>query len=82
MAMGAHDHEKPLTGLAHCPKPFLLAKSNDGVNKVKVVNNMFFVWKRFAKLLMSWLISSISGDLFNVVSGYRSVNEMWKSLEA
>lgn len=82
LAVRAHDLEEHLTGLFSCRKPFLLVKSDDGVSEIKVVNNQFFVWKRFDKLPIGWLISSISSDLFSLMSGCSTTNEMWESLKA
>lgn len=81
LVVKTHGLEEHVTGLSLYPKHFLLVKPNNGIGEVNIANNMFSVWKRLDKLLMSWLISLIYGDLFSVVLGGSSITKIWESLE-
>lgn len=81
LAAGAHDLEEHLTGLVTCPLPFVYVKSDNDDGDIKTRNSEYYMWKRYDKLLMGWLISSVSENLFSLVSNYSSASEMWTALE-
>lgn len=61
---------------------FISVKSDNGIDEIKIRNNQFSVWKRYNKLLMGWLISFVSENLFSLVSQCSIANGMWIALEA
>lgn len=58
------------------PTPFVLVKSKNGLYDVKQVNSEYFVWKRFDELLMSWLLASISKDMFSNVANCLTTSDV------
>lgn len=53
LVVETHGLEEHLTDLSPYPKHFLLVKPDNGTGEVNIANNMFSVWKRLDKLLMS-----------------------------
>ncbi|XP_031256999.1 uncharacterized protein LOC116114999 [Pistacia vera] len=66
-AVGAHDLEDHLTRLISCPTPFIRVQSaGPTFEVVKKPNPEFHLWKKTDKLLVSWLLSSISESIFSL----------------
>lgn len=79
--VSAYNLEEHLTGLIPCPSPFVAEKSSDGLSKVKKINELYFIWKRFGKNLLSWLMTSLLKTIFSHVATIRTTSEAWFTLE-
>lgn len=70
-----------LTSLVSCPAAFVYVKSETTLNDVKQPNVEYYVWKRFDKLLMSWLLASIYEDMFSHVASCHTSAKVWDTSE-
>lgn len=66
--------------MLQCPSPFVVLPNESGTS-VKQPNPHFNIWKRYDKLLMSWLLASISESMFSHVSKCGNASVVWSVLE-
>lgn len=71
--IGVDELEEQLTGILKCPLPFVKVPTDSGTS-VKQQNPQYQVWKRYDKLLISWLLVSMSECMFSHISKYDSAN--------
>lgn len=63
------------------PPPFVHVKFDIGFSEFTQSNNDCLIWKCFDQLLMSWLLASISEEIFSNMANYVTTNEIWESLQ-
>lgn len=56
-------------------------KFADGMSEIRKRNEQYSIWKRFTKILLSWLMASISESMFSHLATCRTANEDWLALE-
>ena len=80
-----------MTGSIPCPSPFILTDpkcSNELSDRTsaenlarETINPAYVAWKRTDKLLVTWLLASISENMFSTVSKCQFSTEVWFTLE-
>lgn len=80
--MGAHDLEDHLTGLSPCPSSVIFVNNDDENCKMKQPNPHYHMCKKCDKLLMSWLLASISELVCDHVAKCVTTSDVWKALES
>lgn len=79
-----HDLEEHLIRLLPQPTQFIQVRSVDPSSSsvlVKKTNPEYLIWKKIDRMLICWLIASISEDIFPIVSKCHTTTEIWNSLE-
>ncbi|KAH6760097.1 hypothetical protein C2S51_017046 [Perilla frutescens var. frutescens] len=67
-----------LTGERKCPESCVLGTLNEDI----VPNPEFIAWNRQDKLIMSWLLSSMTNGILVGVTGLTTTKEIWDTLES
>ncbi|KAH6775619.1 hypothetical protein C2S52_013180 [Perilla frutescens var. hirtella] len=67
-----------LTGERKCPESCVPGTSNEDI----VPNLEFIAWNRQDKLIMSWLLSSMTNGILVAVTGLTTTKEIWDTLES
>lgn len=73
--VGAHDIEDYLTWFVQCPLSFVFERNDSSSEAVKNQNPQCLILKKYDKVLLSWLLASISEGMFSHVSQFTTLNE-------
>lgn len=79
-AIEAFELEKFISDSSIIPPRFIEVQSNENAEKVVIANKEFTKWKKADKLLMCWLLSTISQSIIGEVTSCTSSRQIWKTL--
>lgn len=82
-AVEAYGLEGHLTGSSLCPSPFVNNEIGDEISEVRETDPQYRLWKRIDKLLMRWLLASVSESMLvisRIVILLLKLREFWKKI--